>query len=128
MSFSLGTGNRDAAARRAASIYSDLLTVGAEASIAKHRAQNQLVAVGVATIGDWIAAASKVFDGKAATFGGYTRGLRFIASEILAVSKHKKLYGRTQARAYRRQVDAAPLTILTPEAIQAWRIRYVAKA
>ena len=80
------------------------------------------------TIGDWIAAASKVFDGKPATFGGYARGLRFIASEILAVSKNKKRYGRTQAKAYRRQVDAAPLTILTPEAIQAWRIRYVSEA
>ena len=128
MSFSLGTGNRDAAARRAASIYSDLLTLGVEATIAKHRAQKQLPTVDVATIGDWIAAASKVFDGKPATFGGYARGLRFIASEIFAVSKNKKRYGRTQARAYRRQVDAAPLTMLTPEAIQGWRIRYVKQA
>ncbi len=104
---------------------SDLLTLGVEVTIAKHRAQKQLAPLEVATVGDWIAAASKVFDGKPTTFGGYARGLRFIASEILAVSKNKKRYGRTQARAYRRQVDAAPLTILTPEAIQAWRIRYV---
>jgi integrase len=54
--------------------------------------------------------------------------LRFITSEILAVSKNKKRYGRTQARVYRRQVDTAPLSILTPEAIQIWRIRYVKQA
>jgi integrase len=128
MSFSLGTGNREAAAKRAAGIYSDLLTLGVEATIAKNRAQKQLPAVDVATIGDWIIAAGEVFDGKPATFGGYARGLRFIASEILAVSKNKKRFGRTQAKTYRRQVDAVPLFILTPEAIQAWRIRYVKRA
>ena len=128
MSFSLGTGNREAAAKRAAGIYSDLLTLGVEATIAKNRAQKQLPAVAVATIGDWIIAAGEVFDGKPATFGGYARGLRFIASEILAVSKNKKRFGRTQAKTYRRQVDVVPLFILTPEAIQAWRIRYVKRA
>ena len=128
MSFSLGTGNRDAAARRAAAIYSDLLTIGIEATIAKHRAQKPLPAGNATTIGDWIAAAGKVFDGKPATLGGYARSVRLIASEVLAVSKTEKRYGRTQARAYRGQVDAAPLTILTPEAIQSWRIRYVKQA
>jgi integrase len=126
MAFSLGTGNRDAAARRASGIYSDLLALGVEATLAKHRAQTPpTITTGATTIGDWISEAIKVFDGKPASFGGYARGLRFIASEILDVSKNKKRYGRTQAKNYRRQVDAAPLTILTPEAIQAWRIRYV---
>jgi hypothetical protein len=109
MSFTLRTGNRDAAARRAAGIYSDLLTHGVEMTIAKHRAQ-AIPPITSVTIGDWIAAAGKVFDGKPATFGGYSRALRLIASEILAVSKSKKRYGRTQAKAYRRQVDDAPLT------------------
>ena len=128
MSFSLGTGNREAAAKRAAGIYSDLLTIGIDATVAKHRAQKSQAKSDGVTIGDWIVAAGEVFDGKPATFGGYARGLRFIASEILAVSKNKRRYGRTQAKVYRRQVDAAPLTILTPEAIQAWRIRYVKQA
>ena len=124
MSFSLGTGNRDAAAKRAAGIYSDLLSRGVEATIAKHRTQAPPSLAGV-TIGDWIEAAGKVFDGKPATFGGYARSLRVIASEIFSVSNTKKRYGRTQAKAYRRQVDAAPLAMLTPDAIQGWRIRYV---
>ena len=125
LSFGLGTGNKEAAARKAAGIYVDLLSLGVPATLAKHKPQKVKDTDGCSTIGEWIVAAQKVFDGKPATFGGYARGLRFIASEILAVSKTKKRYGRTQAKAYRRQVDAAPLTILTPEAIQAWRIRYV---
>ena len=41
MTFSLGTGNRDAAARSAANIYRDLLALGVEATTAKYRAQGQ---------------------------------------------------------------------------------------
>jgi hypothetical protein len=37
MAFTLGTGNKDAAARRAAGIYTDLLTLGVEAALAKQR-------------------------------------------------------------------------------------------
>ena len=125
LSFSLRTGNKESAAKRAATIFGDLIHLGIEATIAKHRAPAVKAPEPDVTIGDWISAASKVFDGKPATFGGYARGLRFIASEILAVSKSRKRYGRTQSRNYRRQVDSAPLSILTPEAIQAWRIRYV---
>jgi hypothetical protein len=91
-------------------------------------AAGESASVVIVTIGDWISAASKVFDGKAATFGGYARALRFIASEVMAVSKNKKRYGRTRAKDYRRQVDVAPLRILTPEAVQARRIRYVKRA
>lgn len=124
--FALGSANKEGAARTAAQIYNELITLGIEATLAKRRPQPPPVkVVAITSIGDWISAASKVFDGKPATFGGYARALRFIASEILAVSKNKKRYGRTQAKDYRRYIDAAPLTILTPEAIQAWRIRYV---
>ena len=126
MSFSLGTGNRDAAAKRAASIYPTFFPWRRGDPCQASGASAPSIA-GV-TIGDWILAASKVFDGKPATFGGYARSLRVIASEIFAVSKNKKRFGRTQAKAYRRQVDAAPLSMLTPEAIQAWRIRYVKQA
>ena len=125
MSFTLRTGNKEAAAKKAAGIYRDLVNLGVESTIAKHRAPAIKAPEPDVTIGDWISAASKVFDGKPATFGGYARGLRFIASEILAASKSRKRYGRIQSRNYRRQIDSAPLSILTPEAIQAWRIRYV---
>ena len=127
LSFSLRTGNKDSAAKRAATIFGDLVHLGIEPTIAKHRGPAVEAPERAVTIGDWISAASKVFDGKPATLGGYNRALRFIASEILAVAKNKKRYGRRDARSYRQGIDNMPLTILTPEAIQAWRIQYVQK-
>ena len=127
LSFPLRTGNKEAAAKRAAGIFSDLAGLGLEAALAKHKgpAPEERRA---ATIGDWIAAAGKVFDGKPSTFGGYARALRFIASEILAAPKNKGRFSAAQAKGYRSGIDAAPLCILSPEAIQAWKIRYVQKA
>jgi len=128
MAFTLGTSNKEAAAKKATAIYADLLTIGTEATLVKHRAQKRSVEPAQVTLGDWIAAVGKVFDGKPATFGGYARSLRLIASEILAISKSKRRYGRTEAKVYRRQVDEAPLAILTPEAIQTWRIKTIKRA
>ena len=128
MAFALGTGNKDAAARLAAGLYGELLAKGLDAVLAKYRAQKPEKPQELTTVGQWIAAARQVFDGRPATFGGYARALRFIASEILAVAKHKKRFGRTQAKSYRQEIDGAPLGILTPDAIQAWRIRYVQRA
>ena len=128
MAFALGTGNKDAAARLAAGLYGELLAKGIDAVLAKYRAQKPEKPQELATVGQWIAAAGQVFDGRPATFGGYARALRFIASEILAVAKHKKRFGRKQAKSYRQGIDGAPLGILTPDAIQAWRIRYVQRA
>src|SRR5882724_3675745 len=41
VAFSLGTGNKDAAARRAANIYINLLTLGVDGTLAKHRPQGK---------------------------------------------------------------------------------------
>ena len=124
MAFSLGTGNRDAAARRAAAIYGDLLALGVERTLARHRAQRSERPTTLASIGEWIEAAQKVFDGKPASFVGYARALRLIAAEINRVKKTTSRFGRGGGD-YRRNADSLPLSILTPEAIQRWRIAYV---
>jgi integrase len=128
MAFSLRTTNKDAASRRAAALYNELLAHGIDTVLAKYRAQEPETPQEIATIGQWIESASKVFAGKPSTFGSYARALRFIASEILATRKDKKRFAQQHAETYRRKIDAAPISILTPESIQAWRIRYVAKA
>src|SRR5512133_3841092 len=58
MSFSLGTGNAEAASRKAANLYTDFLLLGVEAALAKHRPQKG--AESVATVGQWIEAVRKV--------------------------------------------------------------------
>jgi integrase len=123
VAFTLGTGNKDAAARRAAGIYNNLLTLGIDVTLSRHRAQGPEVPAAAASVGQWIEAAHRVFDGKPATFAAYARSLRAIAADIATVQRQR--HSRERVLQFRRQIDAAPLSILTPEAIQAWRIRFV---
>ena len=128
LSFGLRTGNKEAAARIARDIYSDLLTLGIDGTLAKHRPDRADDKLEAATIGAWINDATKVFDGSPATFGSYARSLRLIAGDILSVSKSKKRFAASKKSVYRAKIEEAPLSVLTPEAIQAWRIRFVAQA
>ena len=69
MAFTLGTANKEAAARRATGVYTDLLTLGVDATLAKHRTQSSReISSKVATIGAWIEAARGVSASNAATF------------------------------------------------------------
>ena len=129
--FALSTGNKAAAARRAVTLYNDIVHRGLDAVLADRRAmfrKSDDDETPPPTIGAWIEAARQVFAGKPSTFGSYARALRFIASEILATQKDRKRFSQTHAEAYRRKIDAAPISILTPEAVQAWRIGRVAKS
>src|SRR4029450_12011661 len=58
MSFSLGTGNAEAAARKAANVYTGFLTLGVEAALAKYRPHKNTASI--ATVGQWIEAARSV--------------------------------------------------------------------
>ena len=131
MTFSLGIGNREAAARSAANIYRDLLALGVEATTAKYGAQGQReISSKVATIGDWIEAARGVSASNPATFAQYAASLRLIAGQILSVRKTKKRFGpgKGGAQAYRAGIDAASLEIFSAQAVQRWRLAYVAQA
>ena len=124
LAFTLGSGNKEAAAKIAASIYGELLAQGVEATLARHRVQKPDKPAEVATVGQWIAAAEKVFHGKPSSFVGYARALRLIAAEVAKVKKTKARYGRGGGE-YRRAADSIPLSVFSPEAIQSWRIAYV---
>ena len=131
MAFTLGTANKEAAARRAAGLYTDLLILGVEATIAKHRVQSpREISSKVATIGEWIEAARGVSASNAATFAQYAASLRLIAGQILSVKKTKKRFGpgKGGAQAYRAGIDAASLEILSAQGVQRWRLAYVAQA
>jgi integrase len=127
-SFSLGTGNAEAAARKAASVYNDFLTLGAEAALAKHRPQK--AADTITTVGQWIEGAHSVATVNSATFALYAAALRKIVGDIIRVKRNRKRFGPKGggARAYRSAIDAAPLALLAPAAIQKWRMEYVKRA
>ena len=125
VAFALSTGNKEAAARRAMSLYQDVVDRGWDAVLAERRLCRNVKVDTLVTIGSWIEAASKVFDGSKVTFAGYARALRFVASEIVEMNKTSKRFEKAQSGEYRRKVDAFPLSILTPQAIQSWKISYV---
>jgi hypothetical protein len=79
--FALGTANKDVAAVRAVEIYRDLVSLGLEATLAKHksRAPQPLLIV---SVGEWLAVTQRVFTRRPVTFGDYARSLRLIVSEI----------------------------------------------
>jgi integrase len=127
-SFSLGTGNAEAAARKAANVYTDFLTLGVEAALAKYRPQK--AADSIATVGQWIEAARSVATVNPATFALYAAALRKIVGDIIKVKRNRKRFGPKGggAQAYRKAIDAAPLALLSPTAIQKWRLEYVKRA
>jgi integrase len=128
MAFSLGTGNAEAAARKAANVYTDFLTLGIEGALAKHRPQK--AADSIATVGQWIEAARSVSTVNPATFALYASALRKIVGDIIKVKRNRKRFGPKGggAQAYREAIDATPLTLLSPAAIQKWRLEYVKRA
>lgn len=127
--FSLGTANRNAAAARAAAIYSDLLTLGVEGALQKQRPATT-AQEGTATIGQWIKAARAVSEANAATFTFYARAVRKIAADIMGLKRDKKRFGPRKggAKSYRERIDRESLDILSPTAIQQWRLNYVRQA
>src|SRR6266496_4902537 len=128
MAFSLGTGNAEAAARKAANIYTDFLTLGVEGGLAKYRPEK--ATDGISTVGQWIEAARSVATTNPATFALYAAALRKIVGDIIRVKRNRKRFGPKGggARAYRSAIDSAPLTLLSPAAIQKWRMEYVKRA
>src|SRR5262249_462063 len=128
MAFTTGTGNKDAAARIAARIYTDLLTVGTEGTLTKYRAQRS--SQNIATVGEWITASRSVAATNAATFAQYAASLRKIVGDVLRVKRSKKRFGPKKggAKDYRGAIEVASLEILSPSAIQKWRLEYVKRA
>ena len=133
LTFTSRTANKDAAARFAAGVYLDLLGVGLDATLQKHRPEERgenPAERPIATVGEWIVAAEKVSQTKGATFHSYATALRKITGDLLEVKRSKKRFGPHSggARKYREVVDAAGLDLLSPTALQSWRLAYVAKA
>lgn len=129
VSFTLGHGNKEVAAQMARDIYGDLLALGVEATLKKHRAQAEAPKT-IATVGAWIAAAETVSDANPATFNCYAASLRKIVGDILGIKRSKSRFGPKKggAKDYRATIEAASLEVLTLEAVQKWRLEYVRQA
>jgi len=124
VAFTLGTGNKTAAAAKAALIYNDLLALGVEGALTKHRPK--IEGEQVATVGEYLKAAQAVMDVRGSTFAVYSIALRRVAGDILRSRAQRKAKVKAK-RLAREKVEQASLSILTPEAVQKWRLAFLAR-
>ncbi len=145
-SFPLNTSNKEAAAQKAAGIYTDVIALGLEGALAKHKPET-MTRPKFATIGALIREVGSTAGFKAITFATYARCLRHLVAEIEEVGDQPKLdeHGKPLKdrrgriiyqsrrhsagnRAWIAAVDALPLSTLSAVAIQKWKVGYIDRA
>jgi integrase len=138
-SLSLRTPNREEAAETARTWFVYLHANGWAAFDAKYRSTSTTTTTTSApgsvkshglTVGDFLSAARNESDLKHQTFDDYARCLRFIVSEIRAMTKTRSRhdYRNGGRKAWVASIDAMPLEELTADKIRAWKRAYVARA
>jgi len=124
-SFSLNTGNKAAAAGKAAKIYGDIAALGWDAALAKHK-PDEAREKG-ANVGDLIRAVVELADVRPATLAGNVAAFRRIVASVAKIDATKSRFaGRGKGRAaWLAAVDGVPLAKITPDAVEAWKLAFV---
>ncbi len=109
-----------------------LLAQGWEATLAHYKpdySPPQPVAT-LATVGTYIAVPAQVASVRERTFHGYCVSLRRIVAGVKKLEGDRRKYGpkRGGAARWRKAIEATPLAELTAEAVQVWKLAYVAQA
>lgn len=126
----LRTPNQAAAAQRAADIYKALVGEGWEPVLEKWKPK-PIATAKIATLGDFVSAVTAVSPARSATVWEYAKCLRRIAADVAGLLRddgRKWDYRTGGADEWRATVDALPLSVLTPEKIQSWRLARVRDA
>lgn len=147
-SFPLRTSNKAAAAAKAARIYGDVVALGWEEALLKHK-PDFCKPDKPATIGAWAEAVKATAGLRPSTFTTYLQSLRQIAAEIEDIGDQPLLdesgrpkkdrkgrvilrsrfdYRQGGREAWTAKVDALPLSLLDAAAVQRWKLRYIDKA
>jgi integrase len=132
--FPLNTSNKDAAASKAAKIFSFLVENGWEETIRKFKtikAECNLTSESQTTtntVGDLILANKKYSSARPQTLEAYSKALRRIISGLVELSDSYNLPSKKDSRkVWRDAVDAIPLNLLSPDRIQEWKRDYLAR-
>ncbi len=123
--FALGTNNADEAAGRALRIFKMLKTEGWEATLRKFKPDADRPDANTLTVGDFLKAVETAGGTRHRTFANYSYALRRIAADIAGGTRHRF---NPAAPVWSKPDDAVSLSALTGEAVNRWRIGFVAKA
>jgi integrase len=119
--FSTRTGNREAAAKVAARICADIVELGIDGAVEKHRptANDQ-----IATIGQYLQVVLPHMRVREGTKASYSIQLRRIAADILRQRLPRKAKVKAK-RLNRERIEAASLAIFTPASVERWQAEFV---
>lgn len=125
-SFPLRTANKESAASTAARIYTDVIALGWDAAIAKHKPNEKRTKGALA--GDLIREVTKLADVRPATLRSNLNAFRRIVASVAKIDATKGRYARcgTGRSAWIAAIDAVPLAKITPAAVEAWKLAFVA--
>ena len=147
-SFPLRTPNKSAAATKAAQIFGDVVALGWEAALSKHKHET-MKPDRPSTVGELLNEVKASAGLRLSTFTTYGQCLRQIVSEIAGIGDQPALDENGQQKRDRRRraillsrfdyrsggrdawaakVDEQPLSVLTADAVQRWRLAYIARA
>jgi integrase len=127
--WSLGSGNKDAAAYRARELYLFLKANGWDKTLAKYRPQPG-AEISDITVGQFIEKVEEVAEVSATTLRGYVSALRKIVSDSFDLDTGKKKFDPHSGGNARwiEKVHAVKLAQLTPQRVRAWKRSFLAKA
>jgi integrase len=126
-SFPLHTAIQLEAAKRAARIFGDVTSMGWAAALAKHKPVYVKAKAG-ATVGALIEAVTKAAEVRPVTMMVNATAMRRIVADVLGIRDggSSKFAPQESGRAaWRAAVDQVPLSLLTPDKVQAWKLQYV---
>ena len=144
----LQTPNRDVAARKAQECYQSLLSKGWDETLAVFKPK-AAKPVHIATVGEFLSQVRATTDFRDSTFTVYSQSLRKIVADIAEIDDQPAIDENGQPKRDRRKriillsrrdhrsggrdawvskVEAQSLDILTPDAIQRWKLAYIALA
>jgi len=130
--FPLHVAELRSAAKKARDIYLRILTEGWDLVLKDFRQDEGVEEIITAplTVGEYIEAARGVSSAGTRTLADYERSLRTIVASVAGLEGTTARFGPGKGGSgdWRAKVDAQPLDILTPEAVQAWTVAYVRKA
>ena len=126
MRFQLWTANKYEAAAKARAIYQSLVANGWDQTLGRFKKAKAPRKIDV-TIGEFLAELRTLHASRARTIEGYGRALRTIAAAIAGLPRGGRGGSAENHRAWREQVDALKLSLLTPSRLQKWREAFLVR-
>jgi integrase len=122
--FPLRTSNKAIAAAKASKIYNDVVALGWDAAIAKHKPETLRDTSKPATVGALIEAACAASSARKHSLEAYSKAFRRVVSEVAGIQDGRKFDAfKGGTKEWRERVDAVPLASLLPADVQAWKNR-----